>query len=265
MPAIENGGVRIHYVLSGAEGGELLILSNSLGSNLSMWDKVRGHLEADYRVLRYDTRGQGESSAPPGAYTLDQLGNDVLILLDQIGVEQAIFCGLSLGGLTGMWLGLHAPQRLKGLVLANTAARIGSPAMWEDRIALVRQSGMKGLAAASLERWFKNSYRESHPAEMKQIRRMIESIDPEGYCRCCAVLRDADLKNSIGSIQTPTLVIAGAHDPATPPTDGRAIATKVPGAEYIELDASHLSAWERSGEFADAVVEFLAQGVKSNG
>jgi 3-oxoadipate enol-lactonase len=137
--------------------------------------------------------------------------------------------------------------------------------MWNDRIGLVKHSGMINLAVATLERWFTAAYRESHVVEMEHIRQMIAATDPEGYCACCAVLRDADLTGSIGSIQTPTLVIAGTHDPATPPSAGRAIAAKVPGAEYLELDASHLSAWEQSSEFAGAVVEFLTQGVKRNG
>jgi len=264
MPKISNGDVRLHYALSGREGGELLVLSTSIGSNMLMWDKPRARLESLYRVLRYDTRGHGASAVPPGPYTLDQLGHDVLQLLDEVGVERVNFCGLSMGGLIGMWLGLHAPHRLNRLILCNTAARVGSKEMWDERIAFVRQSGMEALAVLSLARWFTDSYRQTHPEEMDRIQRMIASNSPDGYCACCAALRDADLRASIPAIHVPTLVIAGTHDPATPPSEGRAIASALPGAQYVELDSSHLSAWERSDEFAHAVLTFLA-GERRNG
>jgi len=264
MPAISDGDVRIHYVLSGREDGDVLVMSNSLGSSLRMWDKVLTRLESRYRILRYDTRGHGASTVAPEAYTLDQLGQDVLNLLDAIGAESVSFCGLSLGGMTGMWLGLRAPHRLNHLILANTAARIGTSEMWDERIDLVRQSGIETLAVATLSRWFTPPYRESHPDEMDQIQHMIASTTPEGYCACCAVLRETDLRARISSIAVPTLIIAGTHDPATPPSDGRSVAAAIPGAKYTELDASHLSAWERADDFADAVQQFLGQGVRRN-
>jgi 3-oxoadipate enol-lactonase len=265
MPVIENGQVRIRYAVSGREDGEWLVLSNSLGSSLAMWDKVVALLESQYRVLRYDTRGHGGSSVPTGPYTIDQLGADVLRLLDEVGAERVSFCGLSLGGLTGMWLGLHASHRLNRLILANTAARIASPQLWNERIDFVVQSGMEQLSAATLARWFTPQYREAHAGEMEQIRQMIAGISPDGYAACCAVLRDTDLRAHISSISVPTLVITGTHDPATPPGDGRAVADAVQGAQYIELDASHMSAWERGDKFADAVLHFLAQGVIRHG
>lgn len=265
MPVLSRGDVRIHYALSGRDGGDLLVLSNSLGSSLSMWDKVIAKLQSEYRVLRYDTRGHGGSSVPPGAYIADALGQDVLCLLDEIGAHRVHFCGLSLGGLVGMWLALHAPQRLSRLILANTSARIGSREMWDDRVAFVRQFGMKALAAATPARWFTAQYRETHADEMMQIEAMIASISPDGYCACCAALRDADLRQSVTAIDIPTLVIAGAHDPATPASDGRALAAAIPHARYCELDSSHLSAWESSDAFAGAVLTFLAQGARSNG
>jgi 3-oxoadipate enol-lactonase len=222
-------------------------------------------LEAEYRVLCYDTRGHGSSGDPPGPYTLDQLGRDVLCLLDELGAGGVSFCGLSLGGLVGMWLAMHAPERVNALVLANTAARIGSEEMWNERIAAVRNSGMEALAAATLARWFTPHYRETHGDEMAQIRRMIASTSLDGYCACCAVLREADLRECISAIHVPTLVIAGTRDPATPPRDGSALAAAIQGAQYVELDASHLSAWERAEEFADGVLTFLAGGSCGNG
>lgn len=259
MPATETDGVRIHYCLSGHEDGELLVLSNSLGSSLQMWDKVLALLETRYRLLRYDARGHGTSSVPRGPYTLDQLGCDVLNLMNEIGAERVNFCGLSLGGMTGMWLALHEPQRVNRLILANTASRIGTPEIWENRIATVRASGMDSLAVQTIGRWFTSQYQESHQDEMKQIATMIATTNLEGYCSSCAILRDADLSAQISSISVPTLVIAATHDPATPPSEGRAVAAAVRGAQYTELDASHLSAWERADEFANAVFQFLAK------
>ena len=265
MPATSNGNPHLHYALSGRAGADLLVLSNSLGSSLAMWNKVLAPFEAEFRVLRYDMRGHGASSVPPGPYTLDELGQDVLRLLDEIGAQRVSFCGLSLGGLVGMWLGVHQPNRLKCLILANTGARIGSVEMWNDRIAFVRESGMDALAAATLARWFTPHFREAHPSEMQEVERMIASTSLDGYCACCAVLREADLRPSLRSIKVPALVIAGGHDPATPPSDGRAIVAALPDAQYIEFDSSHLSAWERPDQFAGAVLAFLAKGGRRNG
>jgi 3-oxoadipate enol-lactonase len=258
MPLISKGDLSIHYALSGHKDGDLLVLSNSLGSDFSMWNKVLAPLEAEFHVLRYDTRGHGASSVPPGPYSLNDLGNDVLLLLNEIGAHRVNFCGLSLGGLIGMWLGLRAPHRLNRLVLANTAARIGTPEMWHERVMAVRRSGMEALASATPARWFTTQYREAHPGEMKQIQATIASTSSEGYIACCAALRESDLRASLPSMAVPSLVIAGTHDPATPPSDGRALAAALPRAQYVELDSSHLSAWERPDEFVNAVLTFLA-------
>jgi 3-oxoadipate enol-lactonase len=260
MPATENGWVRLRYTLSGKLGGELLVLSNSLGSSTRMWDRILPPLEEHYRVLRYDTRGHGASSVPAPPYTLDQLGHDVLLLLDQLEAGRVRFCGLSLGGMVGQWLAVHAPERVARLILANTAQRIGTQQLWEQRIATVRQSGMNALADATLPRWFTAAYREHHSDEMTLMRRMIASTDPIGYTACCGVLRDSDLTGAIASIEAPCLVIAGTHDPATPPSDGQAIAAAVSGAQYVELDASHMSAWEQADAFAHAALSFLRAG-----
>src|SRR5947207_1047028 len=167
MPKVESGDVRLRYELSGKPDGEILVFSNSLGSNLHMWDKVFPCFEESYRVLRYDTRGHGESSVPPGPYTIAQLGSDLLFLLDQLGIERVNLCGLSLGGMVAMWMGIHAPRRVGRLILANTGARIGTPQMWDERLAAVQQSGMASLALTGLQRWFTPAYREKHPQDME--------------------------------------------------------------------------------------------------
>ena len=265
MPEVENLSVRLYYELSGREQGEVLVLGNSLGSNLHMWDKVASCFESRYRVIRFDTRGHGKSSVPPGPYSIEELGRDVLFLLDSLGVECVDFCGLSLGGMVAMWLGIYAPERVRRLVLANTSARIGTREMWDERIAMVKRSGMAPLTDITPTRWFTSRYREEHADEMGTIRKMIATTDPEGYASCCAVLRDTDLTEEIGGIRSSCLVIAGKDDPATPPSDGLAIHSVLRNSRYVELEASHLSAWERAKEFGSEVVAFLESGEVRNG
>lgn len=260
MPDLENGEARLHYEVSGRDTGELLLLSNSLASSLHMWNKVLPAFNDRFAVLRYDTRGHGESSVPPGPCSIEQLGQDVLLLLDHLAIERVNFCGLSLGGMIGMWLGIHAPERVSRLVLANTAARIGTAEMWEQRIATAHASGMASLADATLTRWFTPSYRENHPDEIAMIREMIAGTDPRGYSACCAALRDADLRIEVEAIPCPCLVVAGRYDPATPPADGAALNARLRNSRYVALESSHLSAWERAEEFAQAVLGFLDAG-----
>lgn len=265
MANAETAELLLHYELSGNKQGEVLVLCNSLASNLHMWDKVVPIFESTFRVLRFDTRGHGESSVPPGPYTLEQLGRDVLFLLDSLQIDRMNFCGLSLGGMIGMWLGIHAPDRIRRLVMANTAAKIGTREIWDQRIAGVQRSGMGELAEATLPRWFTPVYRENHRDEMEWIRRMIAATDPAGYLACCGVLRDSDLRAEICEIAVPCLVITGKHDPATPPDAGLALTKKLRSSNYSELDASHLSAWEQAAQFGSEVVAFLKRVEVGNG
>ena len=257
MPFIEIGDFRAHYALSGPAGAPALVLSNSLGTNFSMWDPELPAFEKHLRVLRYDTRGHGQSSVTPGPYRIEQLGRDVLHILDRLSLERVHFCGLSLGGMTGMWLGINAPERLQKLILCNTAARIGSAETWNARIEAVRKSGMKSVAPAVIERWFTPAFRAAAPETIAQTQRMMEASPPEGYVACCAAIRDMDQREAISSINAPTLVIAGAQDHATPPTDGQFLAGKIRGARYVELLAAHLSNVEAAAQFSSEVLRFL--------
>ena len=178
MATVENGDVRIHYEWSGSDDGEALVFSNSLGTDLRMWDKVLPLLENRYRILRYDMRGHGKSSNPPGPYTADQLGGDLLSLLDRLALGRVHLCGLSLGGLVAMWIGIHAPERIDRMILANTAASFGPPERWDERIAMVQSSGMEPMALATLERLFTPAYREQHPEEM-------QTASPDDRCHEC--------------------------------------------------------------------------------
>ncbi len=258
MPFIEGGGRKIHYAFSGMAGAPVVAFSNSLGTNFSMWGPQMPAAEKIFQVLRYDTRGHGESSVTPGPYSIEQLGRDVLTLLDALGIERVYFCGLSMGGMIGMWLGLNAPTRLAKLVLCNTAAKIGTPETWNARIESVRKSGMKAVAASVVERWLTPEFRARSPQAAETALRMLEAAAPEGYAACCAAVRDFDARGQISAIRVPTLVITGSKDPATPPADGRFLADQISGARYVELDSSHLSNVEASEPFTAELVRFLS-------
>jgi 3-oxoadipate enol-lactonase len=257
MPFIEAGDLGVHYVLNGPATAPVVVLSNSLGADLSMWDPQIPALGESFRVLRYDTRGHGRTSLTAGPYTIEQLARDVARLLDILAIDRPHFCGLSMGGLIGMWLAAHAPDRIEKLVLCNTGARIGTAERWNARIRDVQDNGVEGIAAAVVERWFSAGFRERSPEVVAKARTMIEGTPPEGYLACCAAIRDADLRREVTGIRTPTLVITGRQDPATPPADGRFLADAITGARYVELEASHLSNVEAAAPFTSALIAFL--------
>jgi len=257
MPFAQLDDLRIHYELSAPGRAHTVVLSNSLGSNFSMWDAQVPALTQHFRVLRYDTRGHGQSSIPPGPYTVEQLGRDVIALLDQLRLGRVHFCGLSMGGSTGMWLGTNAPQRLDKLVLCNTSARIGTPEIWNPRMDAVRNGGLQAISNGVLSRWLSESFRAKFPDVAAKTQHMLESTDPGGYLANCAAIRDFDARETVASIALPTLVISGTHDVSTPAADGRYLAAHIHGARYIELDAAHLSNIEQSAQFTFEVVTFL--------
>jgi 3-oxoadipate enol-lactonase len=257
MPVAHVNGGHLHYELTGASNAPLLVLSNSLGTNFSMWDAQMSELRKNYRVLRYDTRGHGQSEVTSGPYSFEQLGRDVLALADALDIGHFSFCGLSMGGVTGLWLGIHAGKRLHKIVLCSTGAKIGNAETWDARIEAVRKGGTKSIAAATMERWFTPRFRESSPDIVERVKHMVENTSTEGYISCCAALREADLRESIAAITTPTLAISSTHDPAAPPADGRFIAQRIAGARYVELDAAHLSNIEQHDRFTQEVSGFL--------
>ena len=254
---VRNGDATISYDLDGAPDAPAVLLINSIASTRELWARQLPALTARYRVIRYDARGHGRSSAPAGDYTLEQLGRDALAVLDDSHTNAAHVCGISLGGLTAQWLGVHAPERATSLVLANTAARIGTVDSWNERIALVRAKGMTAVADLTIPRWFSPEFQERDPETVHGFRTMVQSCPPEGYIGCCAALRDADLRDAIGSIGRPTLVIASSADVATP-ADGLAfIRDRVPGARMVTVESRHLSNIECAEEFTAAVMDFL--------
>jgi 3-oxoadipate enol-lactonase len=229
-----------------------------------MWDPQIPELAKTYRVLRYDTRGHGQSEVTPGPYTFEQLGRDVLALADSLNIDKFSFCGLSMGGVTGMWLALHAAKRLNKLVLCSTSAKIGNAETWNARIEAVRKGGTKSIAAATMERWFTTRFREREPQTVERIKKTLENTNTEGYIACCEALSDADFRKEVSAIRTPALVISATHDPAAPPTDGKFLAKEIRGARYIELDAAHLANIEQPERFTEEVSNFLQEPRATN-
>ena len=258
MPILNFGDSRIHYALEGQSRAPILMFSKSLGADFSMWDPQAAEFQKKFRTLCYDTRGHGQSSPTPGTYSIELLGKDVLALLDSLHLDRVHFCGLSMGGMIGMWLGLNAPERLNHLVLCNTGAKIGTAESWKARIEAVQKRGMKSVAPGVIERWFTPAFRQKEPKTISRILKMLEATNPDGYVSCCAAVRDFDCRHQLGRILTPTLVIAGAHDPATPPADGRFLTQQIPGARFVELNAAHLSNIEDQDRFTNQLAAFLS-------
>ncbi|MDF2643956.1 MAG: 3-oxoadipate enol-lactonase [Pseudomonas sp.] len=263
MPAVHLADGDLNYQFDGPAEAPVLVLSNSLGTDLQMWDAQIPEFTRHFRVLRYDTRGHGQSLVTEGDYSIEQNGRDVLALLDALNVDKAYFCGLSMGGLIGQWLAIHAPQRLHRVVLCNTAAKIGTPQVWDPRIETVRRDGQAAMVAlrdASIERWFTPGFAQREPEAVNTVVSMLARTSPQGYAANCAAVRDADFREELGSVRLPVLVVCGAHDPVTTPADGRYIVEQVPGAAMIELQAAHLSNVEAQDAFTQPVLDFLTRG-----
>lgn len=258
MAIITVNGARLNIRCDGDRSRPAVVLSNSLGTDLSMWDAQVAVLATRFYVMRYDTRGHGGSEAPRGPYTIAQLGRDVVGLLDHHDIERAHFVGLSMGGVIGQWLGVHAPGRVHKLVLANTASKIGTREGWQARAASVRAEGMNDIAAASPARWFTPGFVARQPVVVGTMQKIVRGLAPEGYAACCEALADADLAEDIRGIRTATLVIAGADDPVTTVADAQALAGAIDGARVAVLPASHLSNVEAPDRFSDAVASFLS-------
>lgn len=258
MPTIQtDDGCAIHYEIEGRSDAPVLMMSNSLGTNLHMWDDQVAPFIAHFRLLRYDRRGHGQSGAPKGPYTMERLGRDVLAVLDGLKIDRINWCGLSMGGMVGMWLGANAPQRLNKLVLSNTSAYMADKAPWADRIKLVSEKGLGALVDANMERWFTKGFRERAPESIARMKAMFVATPVQGYIGCCEAIRDMDFRESNTRITTPTMIIIGAQDPATTPAAGEAIHSQIKGSKVAMLDAAHISNMELPKVYADTVLGFL--------
>jgi 3-oxoadipate enol-lactonase len=250
--------VEVAYDVTGPEDAPLLVLSNSLGSTPAMWDAQAPALAERMRVVRYDHRGHGRSPVPPGPYELADLGGDALALLDRLGAERVRWCGLSLGGMVGMWLAINAPERIERLVLCCTSARLGPPSMWSERAATVRAEGVEAIADAGIGRWLTPGFIEREPEATARVRAMLVSTPADGYANCCAAIEHMDLVDQLNGVRAPTLVIAADQDPATPPVHGELIAARVPGAHFeLVTGAAHLATIEQPAAMTELIAGHL--------
>jgi 3-oxoadipate enol-lactonase len=267
MTFLEGGDFRLHYLLEGVAGRPVVVLANSLGADLSMWDPQIAVLQRHFRVLRFDARGHGQSAIPMRPFGIEDAALDVIALLDYLQIREACFCGLSMGGMLGQWLALHVAERFRGFVLCNTAAKIGTAEIWNQRIGVVSSQGMEVIVPGILERWFTVGFRERSPQVLERTRGMLLATDPAGYVMNCAAIRDADFRDEIAKIKAPVLIVYGAEDPVTTSAEANYLSERISNASTLRLEAAHLSNVEAAEAFSRGVLQFLLKcyGEESNG
>lgn len=243
-----------------------MLLCNSLGTDLSMWDAQVGQWARSRHVVRFDQRGHGASDAPEGPYTYERLGRDAIAVLDAVGAESADVCGLSLGGAIALWIAAHVTDRVRRLVLADTAARIGHEEAWLDRAAIVRSGGIGSVADLVMHRFFSTAFRQAAPPAVERFRGILETTDPEGYAASCEALAHGDLREAARHVDTVTLLIVGSADEATPPASAKDLHRRLPNSRLVQLEgAGHLANIEQAEAFTLAVEVFLSEASASQG
>lgn len=257
MPAIQHDRHALHFEADGPAHAPNLILSNALGTSLELWAPQMPVFAEYFRLLRYDSRGHGRSSIVPGPCTIAKLGEDVIALLDQSGIERTHFCGIALGGMVGIWLASHYPERIERLVVSNAAALVGPAAIWNERIEQVKNGGVAAIAPVVIQRWFTRDFQEHAIHQVSLVRSMLMATSADGYIAGCMAMRDSDLRECLQKIQCPTLVIGGRYDKTTSPAQTRQMADHISGAHYIELNAAHLMNWEIAQGYTTQVKDFL--------
>jgi 3-oxoadipate enol-lactonase len=250
-------GEKFNIQIDGMDKGPVLMFSNSLSSNLTMWDPQVAAFAKTHRIIRYDSRGHGKSVAPERAYSIAELGADALAVMDAVGVETVDWCGLSKGGMVGQWLLTHHPHRIRKAILANTAAQMAPPELWNGRILTVKKYGMAKIVDATIDRWMTKGFQARDPGTIAKVRKMILATPAQGYCGCAAAIRDMDQRESIRTIANPVLLIAGTHDMATTVSAMRLMLQRIKGSNWVELDASHISNLEQAAKFTKAMKDFL--------
>jgi len=250
-------GETFNVLIEGDENKEVLLVSNPMGTNLHLWDPQIPALAEHFRIVRYDSRGHGASVANQGPYSVEGLSRDALAIMDAHGIERAHWLGLSMGSIVGLWLLVHARERIGRAVLASTAAQIPGPDLWNSRIRSARDTGMNGVAMAVAERWFTKTYRDTNPDKVEAVMEMVQATPLHGYLAALAAIRDMDMREAIRNIRNEVLVIAGRHDPSTPPGMGALVASSIDRAKFVTLEASHMSNIEDEANFTKAVVDFL--------
>jgi 3-oxoadipate enol-lactonase/4-carboxymuconolactone decarboxylase len=258
MSFVQTKSGNLYYRLEGAEGHPVVVLSHSLGLDHGMWDAQVEALAPHFRVLRFDTRGHGASSVVPGDYTIEQLARDVVALADALDLQTFAYCGLSLGGMIGMWLAVHAADRLTHVVLANTTARVSDPSAMEARRKAVLDGGMSAVADMVMSRFFTPTLLGRNPPPVASARRILLATPSAGYAGCCAAIRDMDQRSTLTDIKTPTLVISGGQDISMPWAEhGQLLASSIPGAAVVRLNTAHISNLEKPRQFSAALLRFL--------
>jgi 3-oxoadipate enol-lactonase len=259
MPVINADGCPIHVEIEGAANAPVLMLSNSLGTTHAMWEPQVKPLLQHFRLVRFDRRGHGKSGVPKGPYTMERLGRDVLAILDGLGLKKVSWCGLSMGGMEGMWLGANAPERFDRLILSNTSSYFPDKTVWNDRIKFAREKGLAAMVNANMERWFTKGFRERSPEQIKMMSDMFVATPLEGYIGCGEAVRDMDHRALLPKIGRPTLVIIGRHDPATTPEAGEYVRNNIPAATSAILDAAHISNIEQPEQYTKTILKFLSE------
>lgn len=249
--------MKTNYKISGTPNSPVLVFSNSLGADMGMWDELVPYLLPYFRVLQYDTRGHGSSEVTENPYTIELLGNDVIALLEELKIEKAHFCGLSMGGLIGQWLAIHHPERIQKLILSNTDAKIGTAETWNDRIHTITQDGMQAIVEGTMERWFTEDFRKNNPSRIAEIKAVFAGNNPLGYANSCAAVRDADFREDVKKIKAETLVVTGDEDAVTNVAQAEALAKNISNAKLKILPARHLSGTELPETYAEMLVHFI--------
>lgn len=262
MLIYRGSSAELYYEVSGDPSGTCIVLSNSLGTDMRMWKRQLPVLEQQFLVLRYDMRGHGRSSVPPGPYTIPGMGADIQELIAQVTSDPAVFCGLSIGGVIGQWIAANAPSRLKKLILCDTAAKIGTPATWNARILKVQAGGMSSTADDAIARWFTDSFRKTVQDETRAMHSILVARNPDGYTASCAAIRDMDQQDLVESIKTQTLIVAGACDTVTTIADAEALRESISHSTLVSVPAAHISAVEAPAEFNSAILHFLQEDTK---
>lgn len=259
MIDVEANGLSFRVKIEGPASAPTILLSNSLGTSLEMWHPQVSALTQNYRVVRYDCRGQGGSTVPAGPYSVAQLGGDVLAIMDALDIKKVHWCGLSLGGMIGQWLGAMAPSRIDKLILSNTTCYYPNPAFWLDRIQTVKDGGLGSIAERVIAGWLTTDFRNKETSVAERMKAMLLATPEDGYIATCEALSALDQRDLLPKIESQTLVIAGRRDGSTPPAESEFIVSQIPGAKLSILDAAHMSNVEQSSAFSSAVLEFFTQ------
>jgi 3-oxoadipate enol-lactonase len=250
-------GCPLYVRVDGHATAPPLMLSNSLGTDLHLWDAQAGEFAKDFYLVRYDRRGHGRSGLGHAPHTMDTLGNDALAIMDALGLDKVNWCGISMGGMVGQWLGANAPDRIEKLILANTSSYFPNKDAWNTRIKTIREKGIEAIADAIMAIWFTADFRAREPETVARFRQTLVDTPLEGYIASCETVRDMDLRDHLRRVNAPTLILAGKHDQSTPVEASEYLRAHIPGSKMTVFDAAHITNVEVSALFNETVRKFL--------